>query len=126
MKTSDWETVLPNALHSIRSLLCTATNTTPHDRMFNFVRKSTSGKTIPSWVKPGLVYVQNHTKRSKNDSPVSPATLLHANPQYAHVRLGVETTVNIHDIAPHPDTSEEINNPSNNTIQEPSAISVLN
>ena len=66
----------------------------------------------------------NHTKRSKNYPPVSPATL-HANPQYAHVCLpsGVETTVNICDIAPHPDTSEEINNPSNNT-KEPSAISV--
>ena len=38
MKTSDWETVLPDALHSICSLLRSATNTTPHDRMFNFVR----------------------------------------------------------------------------------------
>ena len=104
LKLSDWEAVLPDALHSIRSLLCTATNTTPHDRLFNFTRKSTSGKTIPSWVKPGPVYVKNHTRTSKNDPPVSSATLLHANPQYAHVRLpsGVETTVSIRDLAQKP------------------------
>ena len=101
MKLSEWETVLPDALHSIRSLLCTTTNTTPHERLFNFTRKSTSGKTIPSWVKPGPVYVKNHTKRSKNDPPVTPVTLLHANPMYAHVQLpsGAETTVSIRDLA---------------------------
>ena len=31
-----WEMMLPNALHSIRSLLCTATNATPHERFFAF------------------------------------------------------------------------------------------
>ena len=100
LKSSDWETVLPDALHSIRSLLCTTTNATPHERMFNYSRKSTSGKTIPSWVKPGPIYVRNPT-RGKYDPPVSPATLLHANPSYAHVRLqsGTETTVSIRDIA---------------------------
>ena len=35
-----WETVLPDALHSIRSLLCTATNATPHERLFDYNRKS--------------------------------------------------------------------------------------
>ena len=106
LKSSDWETVLPDALHSIRSLLCTSTDTTPHERMFNYSRKSTSGKTIPSWVKPGPIYVRNPT-RGKYDPPVSPATLLHANPSYAHVRLqsGTETTVSIRDIARVP--SEE-------------------
>ena len=104
MKASEWEAVLPDALHSIRSLLCTATNCTPHERMFNFSRKSTSGKTIPSWVKPGPIYVRNHTRRSKYDPPVSSATLLHVNPSYAHVRLpsGVETTVSIRDLARQP------------------------
>jgi len=39
----------------------------------------------------------------KNGPPVSPATLLYANPQYAHVRLpsGVEITVCLRDIAQH-------------------------
>ena len=31
-----WEIVLLEALHSIRSLLCTATNTAPHERFFSF------------------------------------------------------------------------------------------
>ena len=31
---SCWETVLPNALHSIRSLLNTTTNTTPHELFY--------------------------------------------------------------------------------------------
>ena len=43
-----WEQVLPDALHSIRSLLCTTTNATPHERLFNFNRKSTSGNSFPS------------------------------------------------------------------------------
>ena len=36
-----WECVLPDAFHSIRSLLCTATNATPHERLFHFTRRST-------------------------------------------------------------------------------------
>ena len=104
LKPSDWESVLPDALHSIRSLLCTATNETPHERMFSYSRKSTSGKTVPSWVKPGPVYVRNHTRRSKNDPPVVSATLLHANPSYAHMHLssGTETTVSLRDISRNP------------------------
>ena len=111
LKTSDWESVLPDALHAIRSLLCTATNSSPHERLFNYNRRSTSGRSIPSWVKPGRVYVRNHTKRTKNDPPVTSATLVHANPEYAHIRLdsGVETTVNIRDLAPYPvETTEEV------------------
>ena len=115
MNISEWETVLPDALHSIRSLLCTATNCTPHERMFSFNRKSTSGKTIPSWVKPSPVYERSHTRRSKNDHPVTPATLIHANSSHAHVRLpsGVETTVNIRDLAQQPQDVELNVNQSN-------------
>ena len=134
MPLSQWESVLPDALHSIRSLLCTATNTTPHERMFNFSRKSTSGKSIPSWVKPGPIYVKNHTRKTKYDPPVSPATLLHANPTYAHVRLpsGVETTVSMRDIARQPDDTMVENPPTStdndltdqNEIHESSQSSV--
>jgi len=43
-----WYEVLPDALHSIRSLLCTA-NVTPHERSFaSFPRRSTLGKSLPS------------------------------------------------------------------------------
>ena len=103
MNTQYWENVLPDALHSIRSLLCTATNMTPHDRLFKYSRKSTSGTSIPTWVKPGPIYIRNHSRISKNDPLVTPATLLEINPHYAHIRLpsGVETTVSVQDIAPN-------------------------
>lgn len=106
LKLSEWETVLPDALHSIRSLLCTSTNATPHERLFSYTRKSTAGKSIPSWVKPGPVYLKNHVKKNKYEAPVTPATLLHVNPEYAHVRLpsGTETTVSLRDVAPYPVT----------------------
>ena len=36
-----WQEVLHIALHVMRSLLCTATNETPHKRMFRFQRRTT-------------------------------------------------------------------------------------
>ena len=120
MRNSQWEEVLPDALHSIRSLLCTTTNSTPHDRLFKFNRKSTSGRSLPSWVKPGPIYIRDRTRTHKNAPAVTEATLIHANPEYAHVQLpsGVQTTVNIKELARHPSSShyespnaeEDINN----------------
>ena len=108
-KQSEWELVLLDALHSIRSLLCTSTNTILHKRLFNFSRKATSGKSIPSWLVPGLVYVRNHAHKSKYDFPITPATLLHANPQYAHIKLPseMETTVNSWEVAPFEPSTKE-------------------
>ena len=102
MNVSGWETVLPDALHSIRSLLCTAINETPHERLFSYNRKSSTGSSIPSWLTPGPVYIRNHTRTSKHDPLVVQAELLEANPQYAFVRLdsGHETTVSLRDVAP--------------------------
>ena len=37
LEISQWESVLLDALHSIRSLLCTATNCTLHERFFNIL-----------------------------------------------------------------------------------------
>lgn len=56
--------------------------------------------------KPGPIYARNQPRRSKNDPIVSPATLIHANSEYVHMCLqsGVETTVNLRDIAQHPET----------------------
>ena len=42
------ELVLPDALHSICSLLCTATNQTPHECMFNYKRKSSFDTSVPT------------------------------------------------------------------------------
>ncbi|KAA5553970.1 transposase family protein, partial [Pseudomonas aeruginosa] len=38
LSVENWEQVLPQALHSIRSLLCTTINCTPHERMFRHPR----------------------------------------------------------------------------------------
>ena len=109
---SAWEMVLPDALHSIRSLLCTATNCTPHERMFNFQRKSTSGHSVPSWLsRPGPVYVRKHVRGSKYEPSVEEAELIEANPEYAFIRLktGHETTVSLRDLAPCGDNvSQEV------------------
>ena len=44
---------MTDALHSIRSLLCSSINCTPHERMFRHTRHSVSGMSLPSWLKPG-------------------------------------------------------------------------
>ncbi|KAL7644528.1 UNVERIFIED_CONTAM: hypothetical protein RMT77_005360 [Armadillidium vulgare] len=99
-----WELVLPDALHSIRSLLCTATNATPHERLFSFPRKTSLGLSIPSWlVEPGSVLLKKYV-RCKDDPLVEEVQLLEANPQFAHVRFpnGREDTLSIRDLASAP------------------------
>ena len=97
-----WEVVLKDALHSIRSLLCICINCTPHERMFSHARRSVNGTTIPSWLKPGPIYVKRHV-RNKHEPLVDEAELIKLNPNYAHVRMqdGRETTVSIRDLSPH-------------------------
>ena len=100
--------MLPDVLHSIRSLLCTATNCTPHERTFLHTRKSFNGVSLPSWVKSGPVFVKRHC-RNKTDLLVEVAELLEANAQYAHVRLedGREILVSLRDLAPSPRSLNE-------------------
>ena len=45
-----WEEVMPEALHSVRTLLSTATNTTPHERFLPFPRRSMLGRSLPTWL----------------------------------------------------------------------------
>ena len=98
-----WEIVLPDALHSIRTLISTATNSTPHERMFNFQLHTTSGISLPTWLSnPGPVLLRNHRRTSKYDPLVKPVELIEANPCYAHIRYqnAVESTVSLRDLAP--------------------------
>jgi len=68
LPTICWQDILPDALHSIRTLLCTPINETPHERLFNFQRRSTTGSSIPSWLAtPGPVLPKRHVKTSKFD-----------------------------------------------------------
>ena len=80
------ETVFPEALHSIKSLLCTETNATSHERLFSYQQRSPSGHSVPSWFAvQGPVQLQCHASTNKYEPLVEEVQLMEANPQYAHV-----------------------------------------
>ena len=94
---------MPDALHSIRSLLCTSTNATLHELFFSGDRRSPNGKSLPAWLsRPGPVFLRNHVRSSKYDDVVEEVELLEANPMYANVRRkdGREQNVSLCDLAP--------------------------
>ena len=45
-----WKSVLPSVSHSLRSLLRTTTNASPHESYFHFHRKSCCGLSLPTWL----------------------------------------------------------------------------
>ncbi len=105
LEVNQWEHLLPQALHSIRSLLCTATNQTPHERLFSFPRRSPNGTSLPTWLTiPGPILVRRHNRSSKSEPLVDHAELILANPNYAIIKKpdGNETTVSLRDLAPCP------------------------
>ena len=106
----DWETVLQPALHSIQSLLCTAINATPHERMFSHVRRSHTGCSLPTWLTtPGPVLMRNHIRTNKYEPLTREVELLEANPDYVYVRLpdGRETSVSLRHLAPRGETEPQ-------------------
>ena len=115
LNIQSWEKVLPDALHSIRSLISTATSVTPHERLFLHQRRSATGHSVPSWLSsPGPVLLKRHVRNSKYEPLVDQVHLIEANTQYAHVRFpnGRESTVSIRHLAPT--TSDNIDNSSTN------------
>lgn len=123
-----WELAIQDALHSIRSLLTTATNTTPHERFFSFSRRSTHGNSLPSWLmSPGPVMLKRFVRASKNDPLVDEVELIEANPTYANIKYpnGRESTVSVRDLAPCPSAdgaSRRYQNDPDNTRTDPTAI----
>ena len=98
-----WEVVLLDALHSIRTLISTATNETPHERFFAFQRRSSTGNSLPAWLSnPGKVLHKRHVRQSKYEPLVEEVELIEANPNYAYIRYadGRESTVSLRDLAP--------------------------
>jgi hypothetical protein len=105
LKVSQWEEVLPAALHSIRTLLCVSTNKTPHERLFGFQRRTVTGHTLPTWLmSKGTVLLRKHARTSKYDPICEEVELLDATPTYAKVKFdsGREQTVSLRDLAPLP------------------------
>ena len=102
---SAWQDVLHDALNAIRSLLCTTTNATPHERMFNFERRSSTGTALPVWLcEPGEVLLKRFGNRSKYDPIVEVVELLEANPTHAKIRHndGREDSVALRHLARFP------------------------
>lgn len=105
-----WEVVLPDALHSIRTLISTSTGSTPHERMFKFQRRTSTGVSIPSWLsKSGPVLLKKFNRSSKYDPLVDEVELLEANPQYAFIKHsdGRESTVSLRHLAPIGETTDK-------------------
>ena len=99
-----WEWVLPIALSSIRSLLSTATNEVPHDRMFRFSRMSLSHQKLPDFLlrKGSAILHRRHITR-KGDSPTEYVSLVETlSPYFARVAFsdGRIDTVSTRDLAP--------------------------
>ena len=99
-----------------------ATNCSPHERLLKYIRLSSVGGSVPSWlITPGPVLLKHHVYTSKDDPLVDEVEVLQANPQYAHIRYaaGRETTLSIrhlvplpedtriHDVLPAPDVQED-------------------
>ena len=104
LDVKQWELVLPTALHSLRSLLSTAINCMPHEKFFNFSRRSPAGFSLPSWLVHGPVLLQKFVRASKNDDLVDKVELIDVNPTFASIRYpdGRESTVSLQDLAPCP------------------------
>lgn len=99
-----WEDVLQLALSSMRSLLCTATNDTPHNRFFKFQRQSAVGTSIPPFLMEEGTSIL-HRKRNclKGDLETEPVILRETiSPHFARVQFpqGRVDTVSTRDLAP--------------------------
>ena len=97
-----WDLVLIDILHYIRSLLCTATNTTPDQRFLMFNGRSTLETSVPSWLSSEPVLLKRHVRTSKYDPLADEVELIQASPSHAGVRLqnGREVTISMRDVVP--------------------------
>ena len=108
LSENSWEDVLPQALHCVRSLVCLATNETPHERMFKFPRRAMAGTAMPSWLLSQGHILLRRFVRNKDEPLCDELFLLDASPTYARIQWpnGKEDTVSTSDLAPCPVPSE--------------------
>ena len=132
-----WQDVLPDvpdAHHSLCTLLCTSTNL--HERLFVFQRRSTTRSSIPLWLATTEpILLKHYVRLSKFDPLVDEVGLIEANPRYAYIRFpdGREDTVALKHLAPkNEDTNHTLETPSRgqkpkqNNVNEPMASSDIN
>ena len=82
-----WEEIMPDVLASIRTLISTATNSTSHDQIFGFSRRSSSALRIANWLAPdNNIYVKNFV-RNQSDPLMKPAEVVEViNDQFVRVQ----------------------------------------
>ena len=99
LNDSHWESVLPDALHSIKSLLSTVTNSTPHERFFNFKRRSSFGTSLPTWLTNRGPSLLRCFARNKYNPLVDEVELMDASPNEAIIKHndGWESMVSLRD-----------------------------
>ena len=77
-------------------------NATPHERLLNYSRRSSTGASVPSWLcHPGPVLLKRHVRMNKTD-PLVEEVELQTNPHYAHIHYqnGEQTTVSTRHLYP--------------------------
>ena len=116
---SDWESVIPSALSSIRTLINTVTMENPHDRFFCFkrgeplIRPSSSAP----WLRIDTPAYLRKFVRAKDQAPVAPIQISEViSPHLAGVSFGVGRidTVSTSDLSRRPlniDNEETISQP---------------
>lgn len=122
LDATDWERALPVALHSIRSLLCTSTNATPHERMFSHPRRSPNGVSLPAWLMvPGPILIRKNVRNSKFEPLVEKGELLQSNPTYSYVRYpdGREGTISNRHLAPFPSADDDLSSDDEDANEDP-------
>lgn len=107
------------ALSSVRGLLCTVTNKTPHQRMMNFQRSSIVGTVLPNFLtEQDSTILYRRQVRMKGDPLVDRVQLLETiSPHYARIKFqnGKIDTVSTKDLAPLEDL-----NPLTEIVQQQS------
>ena len=80
-----WKDVLQKGLRCVRSLVCLATNGSPHERMFKFQRRAMTGTSMPTRLLSSEIVLLGRFIRNKSDPQCEQVKLLDANPTYAHI-----------------------------------------
>ena len=81
------ETVFPQSLHAVRSLLCTTTNTTPQKCFLNFHCRSILGCSLPNWLLQTEPVLLRCFVQTKNQPLVDVVEQIEANPNFAIIKF---------------------------------------